>query len=109
MPDYIITPKPETHEFTVREPNNFVYGVKFFPSRCMVCTEFDKRGICRHIEAVERALIDARNAPEREENRLLIETAYIPLKVAHRRRERQKKAIPDAPINDLTKRQDWMD
>lgn len=110
MPDYLITPNPETHEFKVTEECHLYYHVTLFPRRCRgACVEFSLKGICRHTKAVERALIDARNAPEKPGNKLLIETAYIPLKIAHRRRERAKNAISDAPIDEAVKRQDWMD
>lgn len=110
MPDYIITPNPETHEFKVTEECHLYYHVTLFPRRCRgACVEFSTKGVCRHLDAVERALIDARNAPETDENKLLIETAYIPLKIAHQRSQGPKKAISDSPIDETVKRQDWMD
>lgn len=122
MPKYTITPNPETHEFILRrkeehfEEINYHVKVILFPyPKCFYALEGKRYQPCTggedcdHIEAVERALVDARNAPETPENRAMIETAYIPLRIAQRRRERAKRATSDAPIDELTKRQDWMD
>lgn len=107
MPDYIITPNPKTHEFKLTRidnaiPEDYHLIVTLFPSaKCVAhitsgmtrCVDNRNGEHCIHIEAVERALIDARNAPEDDYNKLLIETAYIPLRVAHRRSQRVKKTM----------------